>query len=149
MPRLTIFFGALLTLLGIITFCATGAHAPTALIPTVIGLILVLSGALARSEDPKTRMVWMHTAVTIGLIGFIGATVRMTSAMVKTHGGPFPHPAAVYEQAAMALLCLIFVVLCVRSFYRSATYPITPSKHQRLQKDSLVFAGGRNLSLLL
>ena len=35
---------------------------------------------------------------------------------VKAHGEPLAHPVAVESQAAMALICLVFVGLCVRSF---------------------------------
>jgi hypothetical protein len=35
---------------------------------------------------------------------------------VKAHGAPLAHPVAVEDQAAMAVICLVFVGLCVRSF---------------------------------
>jgi hypothetical protein len=35
---------------------------------------------------------------------------------VKAHGGPLAHPEAVEAQAAMAVICLVFTLLCVRSF---------------------------------
>jgi hypothetical protein len=37
-------------------------------------------------------------------------------AIKMSHGTVYPHPAAVLEKAAMSLLCLIYVLLCVRSF---------------------------------
>jgi hypothetical protein len=38
--------------------------------------------------------------------------------LVKAHGGPFSHEMAVatMDQLAMAVICLLFVLLCVRSF---------------------------------
>ena len=47
------------------------AHAPTALIPAYFGLAILLCGALANTEDAKRRALWMHIAVTLGLVGFL------------------------------------------------------------------------------
>ena len=61
-------------------------------------------------------MLWMHVAVTVGLLGFLGAGSRAIVELVKTHGMPLAYPVAVADQAAMAAICLVFVLLCVRSF---------------------------------
>lgn len=116
MAKLTIGFGVVLILLGAWGFIATGSAHPTALIPAYFGLVLALSGVLANTEDAKRRMLWMHIAVTAGLLGFIGAAVMVVVENVKAHGGPLAHPAAVESQGAMAGICLVFVGLCVRSF---------------------------------
>ena len=116
MAKLTIGFGVALILLGAWGFISTGSAHPTALIPAYFGLALVISGALANSEDAKKRMLWMHVAVTAGLLGFLGSGVMAIVETVKAHGGPLAHPAAVESQVAMAVLCLVFVGLCVRSF---------------------------------
>ena len=34
--------------------------------------LFVLFGILASSENPKRRMIWMHVAVTVALLGFLG-----------------------------------------------------------------------------
>ena len=118
MAKLTIGFGVVLILLGAWGFIATGSAHPTALIPAYFGLVLALSGVLANTEDAKRRMLWMHIAVTAGLLGFIGAAVMVVVENVKAHGGPLTDTAsvAVKFQAAMAAICLVFVGLCVRSF---------------------------------
>ena len=116
MAKLTIGFGVVLILLGAWGFISTGNLHPTALIPTYFGLVMGWSGILANTEDAKKRMLWMHIAVTVGLLGFIGAAVMVVVENVKAHGGPLAHPAAVESQAAMAFVCLVFVGLCVRSF---------------------------------
>jgi hypothetical protein len=61
-------------------------------------------------------MIWMHVAVTVALLGFLGSFSRAIDEYIQAHGGPLAHPVAVEYQAAMAALCLVFVVLCVRSF---------------------------------
>lgn len=116
MAKLTIFFGVVLIVLGVWGFVATGSAHPTALIPAWIGLALAVAGALARTGDAKQRMLWMHVAVTVGLLGFLGAGSRAIVEMVKAHGAPLAQPVAVEDQAAMAAICLVFVLLCVRSF---------------------------------
>lgn len=117
MAKLTITFGVVLILLGLLGFFATGHHAPTALIPAIAGLILAALGALANTEDAKKRMLYMHIAVTIGLLGFLGTAKSIVDYIQMVVGGrQFPHPVAVEEKAAMAGVLLVFVALCVRSF---------------------------------
>ncbi len=116
MAKMTIFFGVVLIVLGVWGFVATGSTHPTALIPTWTGLALAVSGALARTEDARQRMLWMHLAVTVGLLGFLGAGSRAIVELVKAQGKTLEYPVAVADQAAMAVICLVFVLLCVRSF---------------------------------
>jgi len=116
MAKLTIAFGAVLILLGAWGFITTGGQHPTALIPTYFGLVLGWSGILAMRKGGAQRMLWMHVAVTAGLLGFLGAGAMAIMETVKAHGGPLTHPIAVESQAAMAAICLVFVGLCVRSF---------------------------------
>lgn len=116
MAKLTILFGVVLIVLGVWGFVATGSVHYTALIPTWFGLALAVSGALARTEDAKRRMLWMHVAVTVGLLGFIGAGSRAIVELVKAHGAPLAQPIAVEDQIVMAAICLVYVLLCVRSF---------------------------------
>lgn len=116
MAKLTMVFGVLLVVLGGIGFVATGSTHPTALIPAGFGLVICIAGMLANTEDSKKRMLWMHIAVTVGLLGFLGGAVMTAMAFVKAHGGPLARPTATGEQAVMGAICAVFVGLCVRSF---------------------------------
>ena len=117
MARTTMIFGVLLALLGGCFFVATAPHAPTSLIPLYFGVVLLLLGALANTDDAKRRMLFMHIAVTIGLLGFLFPFIRAVPGAVNMlKGVAVAHPLAIEEQMLMALLCLIFVGLCVRSF---------------------------------
>ena len=118
MAKLTIVFGVLLAALGVVGYVLTGSAHPTALIPCWFGLVLILCGALASGDNPKKRMLWMHIAVTVGLLGFVFPAVRGGMELIKAHssGVELAHPAAVHEQLLMAAICLVFVLLCVRSF---------------------------------
>jgi hypothetical protein len=116
MAKLTIGFGVVLIALGAWGFLGTGSAHPTALIPAYFGLVIAIAGALAITENVKRRMLWMHIAVTVGLLGFLGAASQAIREYVGAHGAPLAHPEAVKAQAAMAGICLVFVGLCVRSF---------------------------------
>jgi fucose 4-O-acetylase-like acetyltransferase len=116
MAKLTIGFGILLVLLGIVGFVETGSAHPTALIPTAIGVLFVLFGAMANTEDSKKRMLWMHISVTVALLVFLGMIPAAIDTIRLSRGVSFPHPAAVVEKGALALFSLIYVLFCVRSF---------------------------------
>jgi fucose 4-O-acetylase-like acetyltransferase len=116
MAKLTIGFGILLVLLGVIGFVETGSAHPTALIPTAIGLLFVLFGAMANTEDAKKRMLWMHVAVTVALLVFVFMIPAAVDTIRLSRGVSFPHPAAVVEKGALALFSLIYILFCVRSF---------------------------------
>ncbi len=114
MAKLTIGFGIVLAVVGLAGYQMTGSIHPTALIPTWIGLVLGIAGILAL--NPARRMLWMHIAVTVGLLGFLGTIMGLIDGIRLVLGTVFPHPIAVEEKAATSVICLIFVGLCVRSF---------------------------------
>ena len=116
MAKTTICLGTLLILLGILGYVSSGSHAPTALIPAAIGFILSVLGLFALTDDAKKRMLYMHIAVTIGLLGFLGTAWSIVNYFEMLRGRQFPHPIAVQEKAAMAAVLLLFVLLSVRSF---------------------------------
>ncbi len=116
MAKLTMFFGVLLMVISVGFWMATGRTETATLHPAGVGLILLVSGALANSEDAKKRMLWMHIAVTFGLIGFLITGIR--AAVTAAHGSAAiaADPLAFEERTVVALVCLVFVALCVRSF---------------------------------
>ena len=116
MAKVTIVFGVILLVLGIGFFVVTGSTHPTALIASGFGVVLLLCGVLASTSDAGRRMLWMHIAVTVGLFGFLFPGFMTVKALLAAHGAPLPRPTATAEQGVMAVICLIFVALCVRSF---------------------------------
>lgn len=126
MAKLTIIFALLLIVLGIAVFVVTGSHAPTALIPAYFGILLGLLGLLASTPDSRRRMLFMHIAVTVGLVGVIFPGWRgLADWIASLHGQPVLRPAAMKEELAMAAICLIFVLLCVRSFIAARRQRVT------------------------
>ncbi len=109
MASTTILFGLLLAALGLGGYFATGTSSVTALIPAIFGLLFIALGFVARSEASRKHA--MHGAAMVGLIGLLTAGGSLLT------NPPGLRPAlAVNSQIAMALLCAIFLVLCVRSF---------------------------------
>ena len=117
MAKITIIFGLLLVLLGGGVYASVVPHAPTSLIPAFFGLVLILMGALAHTPDEKRRALFMHIAVTVGLVGFLFPFIRSIGPVVRIlQGQAVVRPLAAEESMAMALICFVFTGLCVRSF---------------------------------
>lgn len=113
MSTTSIIFGVLLILLGAAGYAyglMTGHASPTALIPAAFGLVIAIIGAVAASNEGLRKHL-MHAAVIIALIGFIAPLGRVLSKI-----GEFTVSAASLSQLAMSAICLVFVVLAVRSF---------------------------------
>lgn len=116
MAKLTIVFGILLIIIGVTGFVVTGSAHPTALIPAAAGVLFVIFGTLANSDNSKKRMLWMHVAVTVALLLFLSLIPADIDVIRLSRGVTFPHPIAVLEKSATSLLSLLYVLLCVRSF---------------------------------
>lgn len=117
MAKVTLIFAFLLVALGVVGYLGTGGLHPTALIPTSIGLVLGLFGLLAMSDNASRRKLFMHINVTVALLGFLGATAEAVRGYVHAQlAGLVPDPIALASKISMALLLLIYVILCVQSF---------------------------------
>jgi hypothetical protein len=89
----------------------------TALIPAFFGLPLLLLGLVALNE--RLRKHAIHIAVIVGLLGCAGTARGLMKLPVLLTGGEIARPTAVAIQAAMAIVCLIYVLMCVRSFVKA------------------------------
>jgi hypothetical protein len=117
MAKVTVSFGVLLIIVGLEGFFGTGGVHPTALIPTWFGLALSVGGSLAISPSESRRKIFMHVNVTVGLIGLIGAIASALHGYEHARSlGIDPDYKALFAQLTMAILLLIYVILCVRSF---------------------------------
>lgn len=108
-----IYCGIVLILIGVAGYgygLSIGHASPTALIPAAFGLLIALFSAIGRAKE-NLKMHMMHVAVLIGLIGLIIPAYRVLSKISS-----ISLSAAVVTQVAMAVVCLIFVILCVQSF---------------------------------
>lgn len=120
MPQLSMLFGVLLIVLGLVGYFAPdtlgendpGKVSPTALIPSAIGAILLLCG-LAVAAKPALRKHLMHLAAVVGLVGAAGGFMPLMRSKFD-----FTKASAV-SGLLMIGLCALFVLLCVRSFIRA------------------------------
>jgi hypothetical protein len=114
MPRITVLTGAILIVLGVASYLATGRASVTALIPAFFGLPILILGWLA------TRVTWrrhaMHAATGLALLGLLGSARGVPATITLLSGSTVERPAAAVAQSVMALVCLVFLVLAVRSF---------------------------------
>ena len=107
MPNLTTNYGLFLLSWGLIATYLSEAQSLTSFLPSLLGLALLVSGEMAKI--PEKKKLWMHVAVTFGLIGALGGTRFF---MVIADG-------LNYASSSMLMLFLTgtaYTVLCVRSF---------------------------------
>ena len=113
MTTTAIICGILLIVIGVVGYVngqATGHASITALIPAFFGAALaVLGGIGKKSEGLRKHM--MHVAVLIALIGFLLTAGRLVMRLREFTLNP-----ANLSQLAMAVICLVFVILSIKSF---------------------------------
>src|SRR5207248_2370092 len=112
---ISIIFGVLLIALGVGGYLGTGSEHATALIPAAFGLALLLLGFVALKDNLRKHA--MHLAAMVGLIGAVGGAVMLLLPVIK--GKEIERPVAYGCQAALTVLCLVFVALCVNSFVQT------------------------------
>lgn len=117
MPAITFFLALLLVLVGLGGFVASGARAPTALIPAALGVLLAVCAAVAR--NPKARMHAMHAAVLVALLGFLGALPGVFQLPAYLSGQSVARPLAVVSKSVTVVLCLAYLVVAIRSFIQA------------------------------
>jgi hypothetical protein len=113
MARITVGLGLLLTLLGIGAYLYTRGTSITALLPAVVGVILLICGGIALSRPELNRTV-MHVAVAVALLAALGS-LRVFTLL----GDPDAPQTAIVSQLAMLVLCGGYVALGVRSFIQA------------------------------
>lgn len=128
MANVAVVFGLLLSAVGLFGYFGTGTSSPTALIPTGLGVPLIILGFLAYKESLLKHA--MHAAAVIGLVGFLGCAVmavpnlptlvREGKVMKPTKdGGERDATAGVVSQTVTGVLCGVFEGLCVNSFIQA------------------------------
>lgn len=121
-PKVTIGFGVALIALGMVSYFGAGTGddgktSITALIPAFVGLPLAVLGVVALKESLLKHA--MHGAAALGLLGFLAAGGRFAMS-----GFAKPWPGTMI--LLMALICLAFVILCIKSFIDTRKARQTP-----------------------
>ncbi|HTB64128.1 MAG TPA: hypothetical protein VK737_11145 [Opitutales bacterium] len=118
----TLVIGALLIAVGLygyFTGHGDAAHpvSPTALIPAGVGVALCVLGAVSFCD--KLRKHAMHLAAMVGLLAMIGDGVQLVRTILNTETAPDVRQLKLISMAATFVLCLVFLVLCIRSFIQA------------------------------
>lgn len=83
MYKITMFLGALLSIIGLISYAISAFEHITAALPLILGLPIIYCG-WESARSPAKRKLLMHIALTCAVILFLGSFVR-----IVTMG---PHP---------------------------------------------------------
>ena len=108
MPRITIGLGTLLIAWGVVVSILSGSNSITSFFPSMLGIPLLGSGIMAQ-KVPEKRKLWMHIAVTSGLLCAIGGTrffMEMSDGIT-------------YASGSMLMLLVtgsVYTFLCIKSF---------------------------------
>ncbi len=106
--------GAVLVLIGVVGYAVTAGASLTALLPTVLGLPVLGLGLWAGNQDRRRTAI--HAALVLALLGFLGTLMNVIQLPALLTGGEVARPTAVVVSSITSLVCLIYVVLGVRSF---------------------------------
>ena len=113
MEQITIFYGAFLIAWAVLVSLIGQSESWTSLIPALFGLPIAAMGLLTIRMPEKTKL-FMHIAVTLGLIVCLGGLDFLRG--FGSEDGPFSNPWAGLSKLVMAVTGAGYVYLCVKSF---------------------------------
>lgn len=135
MPKISKIIGIVLILLGLVSYFGTGAEHFTALIPAFFGLVFFGLGYLAeKSEDMRKHA--MHAALLLAIFGIFGTWRGLMNVLGGMTGEPIENPAAAYAQGLMAILCIFFLILGVKSFIDARKEPAQKIANEESTEES-------------
>jgi hypothetical protein len=116
MHHITVVTGVILSAIGLFGYfwSASETPSPTALIPAAFGVILIVLGIVA--HRPGARKHAMHAAAAVALIGFLLAGGRGFMKLGAAASDDLSISRPVRMVLLMAVVCLVYVALCVNSF---------------------------------
>ncbi|MGE0190862.1 MAG: hypothetical protein AB7T63_02365 [Planctomycetota bacterium] len=117
MRNVTAVLALVLIALGVGLWLGTGRESLTALIPAFLGLGFAIAAAVA--STPTRRKHAIHAAAVLALVGIGGGAMGVPSLVKHLQGEAIERPAAAWGRSVLALLCLVYLVLAVRSFVRA------------------------------
>ena len=113
MSKISIFFGLLLSVIGLLAWVVDGMskEAVTALIPVFLGLPIAVCGKLAALKPEKSKL-YMHIAVVLAFVLLVGAGMRIP----KLEGFNDVKSVSIW---ATTVVSFILVGLYVQSFLKA------------------------------
>ncbi len=114
MTLTTLTTGALLAAIGVAAYVLSEGRTVTALIPAFVGAPILVLGIVALAERARRHAI--HGALVLALLGLIGSAPGLVKAVAWLAGTAPERPLAVQVQTAMAVVCIAYVALGIRSF---------------------------------
>lgn len=111
MPRITIGLGVLLIAVGAIAYIATAFASWTALIPAILGAVILVAGLIGR----RNQKLGIHLALAVAVLGILGTSMNVLQ-LGALIAGTAERPTAVFTSTITFALLLLYVVLGVHSF---------------------------------
>jgi uncharacterized membrane protein len=106
MAKVTQLVGAILVAVGVVAYVATGFASVTALLPSLLGLVIGVLGILAARIDAGRHAI--HAALVVALLGLLGS--------LRPLGGLADAEAAAVTSLVTVLVLVVYLALGVRSF---------------------------------
>lgn len=117
MPTLTLGTGGLLVAVGVVGYLVSMMNDTehwTAFIPSLIGVLLVVSGIIAR----RNTKLGVHIALVVALLGALSMFMPLQG-LGELFAGEAERPAAVASALVTVIVLVAFIGLGVRSFIRA------------------------------
>lgn len=117
MPKLTFITGSILVVVGVAGYLvslATDTAHWTAFIPSIIGVLLLVSGAIAA----KNLMAGIHIALVVALLGALGMIMPLQN-LGALFAGEAERPGAVISALISVIVLVVYLILGVRSFVQA------------------------------
>jgi uncharacterized membrane protein len=106
MAKVTQLVGAILVAVGVVAYVATGFASVTALLPSVLGLVIGVLGIVATRIDAGQHAI--HAALVVALLGLLGS--------LQPLGGLADADPAAITSLVSVLVLAVYLALGVRSF---------------------------------
>jgi hypothetical protein len=107
-------YGISLTLLGLGFYMGTGQGSPTALIPAVLGVLVLATGIVCGIS--RFRAHGMHAVTALAVLGLFGGAPGVVAILGFIAGGQLSRPYAALEQTLLFVLSLAFFLRSLGSF---------------------------------
>lgn len=111
LPRITIGLGVVLIAVGAIAYVATGFASWTALIPAILGAIILICGLIGL----KNQKLGVHIALVVAILGIFGTSMNVVQ-IGALIAGDAERPAAVVTSIITFVLLIVYVIMGIRSF---------------------------------
>lgn len=113
MAVVTLTLGAILTATGVIAYLVSDSSSWTALIPSIVGVLLLIAGFVARHDQLRKHAI--HGALLIALLGAIGS-LRNVIQIGDVFAGEHSAPAAPVVSTIMFVLLVGYLIVGINSF---------------------------------